>query len=141
MSDICKALSEVDLILEYSDADIKNRISTKFIKFIEKYKDNTYKIKFDKSKNLNEQNLMPETREILALIYRDYLCDSQEERKRLIEYNEEKLKEINSNYDVEKIFKERTKKDEISKEQSLIVVKKEKWYNKIFSLLKKIFKR
>ena len=141
MSDICKALSEVDLILEYSDADIKNRISTKFIKFIEKYKDNTYKIKFDKSKNLNEQNLMPETREILALIYRDYLCDSQEERKRLIEYNEEKLKEINSKYDVEKIFKERTKKDEISKEQSLIVVKKEKWYNKIFSLLKKIFKR
>lgn len=141
MSDICKALSEVDLILEYSDADIKNRISTKFIKFIEKYKDNTYKIKFDKSKNLNEQNLMPETREILALIYRDYLCDSQEERKRLIEYNEEKLKEINSKYDVEKIFKERTKKDEISKQQSLIVVKKEKWYNKIFSLLKKIFKR
>ena len=141
MSDICKALSEVDLILEYSDADIKNRISTKFIKFIEKYKDNTYKIKFDKSKNLNEQNLMPETREILALIYRDYLCDSQEERKRLIEYNEEKLKEINSKYDVEKIFKERTKKDEISKDQSLIVVKKEKWYNKIFSLLKKIFKR
>ena len=141
MSDICKALSEVDLILEYSDADIKNRISTKFIKFIEKYKDNTYKIKFDKSKNLNEQNLMPETREILALIYRDYLCDSQEERKRLIEYNEEKLKEINSQYDVEKIFKERTKKDEISKDQSLIVVKKEKWYNKIFSLLKKIFKR
>ena len=141
MSDICKALSEVDLILKYSDTDIKNRISAKFIKFIEKYKDNTYKIKFDKSKNLNEQNLMLETREILALIYRNYLCDSQEERKRLIEYNEEKLKEMNSKYDVEKIFKERTKKDEISKEQSLIVVKKEKWYNKIFSLLKKIFKR
>lgn len=83
MSNINRALSEVYIILRYSDSSLINKIPLKFISMVNKFKDPCYKIQLDETKSLNEQKLLPETRQILALIYRDYLCD-EKEREELI---------------------------------------------------------
>ena len=140
---ICKAFSEVDTILEYSSEEIRNKVPNNFKKLIKNNKDVDYKLVLDEKKPLNEQKLLIETREILALIYRDYLC-SEDERKELIIANNQKLEEINEKYDIQNIFEQRKNKvsiDNRNEEMWPIAINEEIWYKKIFNFIKKLFKR
>ncbi len=140
---ICKAFSEVDTILEYSSEEIRNKVPNNFKKLIKNNKDVDYKLVLDEKKPLNEQKLLIETREILALIYRDYLC-SEDERKELIIANNQKLEEINEKYDIQNIFEQRKNKvsiDNRNEEMLPIAINEEIWYKKIFNFIKKLFKR
>ncbi len=141
MSNINQALSEVYIILRYSDSNLINKIPLKFISIVNKFKDPSYKIQIDENKSLNEQKLLPETRQILALIYRDYLCD-EKEREELIKKNNKKIEEMNNTYDIKNVFEKRSNNiKEINNEEQLIVVKQEKWYDKIFKFFKNIFRK
>ena len=141
MSNINQALSEVYIILRYSDSNLINKIPLKFISMVNKFKDPSYKIQIDENKSLNEQKLLPETRQILALIYRDYLCD-EKEREELIKKNNKKIEEMNNTYDIKNVFEKRsTNIKEINNKEQLIVVKQEKWYDKIFKFFKNIFRK
>lgn len=141
---IYKAFSEVDTILEYSSEEIRNKVPDKFRQLIKNNKDNNYKLILDEHKKLNDQELLIETREILSLIYRDYLC-SEDERKELIKINNQKLEEINEEYDIQNIFDKRKNKvsteDDINKETLPVVINEEKWYKKIFNFIRKLIKR
>ena len=141
---IYKAFSEVDTILEYTSDEIRNKIPSKFKKLIKSNKDINYRFIIDEQKSLNEQKLLVETREILALIYRDYLC-SEDERSELIKVNNQKLEEINQKYDIQNIFEQRKNQasvnDEKNKEILPVVSNEEKWYKKIFYFIKRLFKR
>lgn len=140
---IYKAFSEVDTILDYSSEEIKNKIPNNFKQLIKNNKDVDYKLVLDEKKPLNEQKLLIETREILALIYRDYLC-SEDERKELIIANNQKLEEINEKYDIQNIFEQRKNKvsiDNRNEEMLPIAINEEIWYKKIFNFIKKLFKR
>ena len=141
--DIYKAFSEIDTILEYSNEEIKNKIPNNFKQLIKNNKDINYKLVLDEKKPLNEQKLLIETREILALIYRDYLC-SEDERKELIRVNNQKLEEINKKYDIKNIFEQRKNKTSIDNENEEMlpeIINEERWYKKIFNFIKKLFKR
>lgn len=141
---IYKAFSEVDTILEYSSEEIRNKVPDKFRQLIKNNKDNNYKLILDEHKKLNDQELLIETREILSLIYRDYLC-SEDERKELIKINNQKLEEINEEYNIQNIFDKRKNKvsteDDINKETLPVVINEEKWYKKIFNFIRKLIKR
>ncbi len=141
---IYKAFSEVDTILEYSSEEIRNKVPDKFRQLIKNNKDNNYKLILDEHKKLNDQELLIETREILSLIYRDYLC-SEDERKELIKINNQRLEEINEEYDIQNIFDKRKNKvsaeDDINKETLPVVINEEKWYKKIFNFIRKLIKR
>lgn len=73
---------------------------------------------------------------MLGMIYRDYLC-LDDERIRL---QEEDRNEIKKNYNK---LQEKYQRDNLfikekkEKEKRLVVVTKEKWYKKIFRVLKK----
>ena len=141
--DIYKAFSEVYTILEYSNEEIRNKIPNDFILLIKNNKDINHKLVLDEKKPLNEQKLLIETREILALIYRDYLC-SEDERKELIRVNNQKLEEINKKYDIQNIFEQRKNKTSIDNENEEMlpeIINEERWYKKIFNFIKKLFKR
>lgn len=141
---IYKAFSEVDTILEYSSEEIRNKVPDKFRQLIKNNKDNNYKLILDENKKLKDQKLLIETMEILSLIYRDYLC-SEDERKELIKINNQKLEEINEEYDIQNIFDKRKNKvsteDDINKETLPVVINEEKWYKKIFNFIRKLIKR
>ena len=143
------ALAEVNQILIYTEEDIVSKIPEKFKKFIEDNMDQNHIIKIDKNKSLVEQDIMNETKQILALIYRDYIC-SKEERENLIlqEQQErqriEKEKQEKYNIDFEKRNENKKSKnieEELETEEtSLIEYKEEKWYEKIINKILKIFK-
>ncbi len=87
--------AEVLIALNYSHQDIINKIPHPLIKELEEISDKEYKIELDKSKSLSEQNLMPETFDVLAGIYLRY-CAGEETKKRF--YSKTKLNKI---YDIE----------------------------------------
>ena len=56
-------------------------------------------------------------------------------------YNK-KIEEMNNTYDIKNVFEKRsTNIKEINNKEQLIVVKQEKWYDKIFKFFKNIFRK
>ena len=108
------ALVEVYEILKLSKKDEINKIPHSFLEFIKKNKSKEYKFKFNKEKNLNDQNLMKETKIILSLLYRSYICNI-ETRKELEKEDKQKLKRIieenTKKYDSENLFKNAKKEN------------------------------
>lgn len=72
------AFTEVHDIINHMEENIKTKIPNGFRKIIEDNMDNTYQVNIDYSKSINEQKLLQETRVLLSLIYRDYICTPQE---------------------------------------------------------------
>ena len=60
---------------------MQDKIPSSVIKFIDDNRNKDYKINIDYSKNINEQPIKKDTRILLSIIYRDYLC-GDEERER-----------------------------------------------------------
>ena len=88
---VTKELSEVAVeinsIFENMSIDLLNKIPQNFKEFFNKIASKDYKFEYDKTISLNEQRLLPKTKGILALIYRDYLCDEIEKENYNKEYN------------------------------------------------------
>ena len=102
---------------------------------------------------LKEQELLLETRAILALIYRDYICTKEERKTLLLQEKEEsekleKEKQEKYNIDFETVKEKRNHKKFEEKLESknkntnaLIQVHKEVWYKKILLKIIDFFKR
>lgn len=107
------ALAEVDKILKLMPEDLLCKISKSFLNFIEEKKSKSYVTNLDLELPLNKQNLLKETRIILSLIYRSYLCDSRQSRKLeiddIIELKTNQL-ELKEKYNYENLFKKKNKK-------------------------------
>ena len=90
--DCNKALVEVDEILKYLDLEERKKIPKEVLDFISKNKDKNYKFELDKTKGLNEQNLMEETLGILAYINMKYLLtpEQSELMEKFYELNDRK---------------------------------------------------
>ena len=134
-----KAFSETINIIEHMDEKLKLRIPNKFIEMLNNNKDDNYIVNIDYSKSINEQKLLRETRIILSLIYRDYIC-SIEERKQIIENDNIELKrieeELKEKYNIDNIFK---KRQETKPKEILIVEYKENFFTKILNIIKTLF--
>lgn len=94
--------------------------------------------------NFYDKNLISQytetTQALLALIYRDYLCD-KDERKLLIEAENKELERLENEkikqYEID--FSKRNVSANISTETALIEYKKENILTKIFNFIKKFF--
>lgn len=145
---VTKELSEVAVeinsIFENMSIDLLNKIPQNFKEFFNKIASKDYKFEYDKTISLNEQRLLPKTKGILALIYRDYLCDEIEKENYNKEYNRVlmlKERQKQEKYNSNDIFK--NKKNEIKDDYSNINLlpieyKKISLFKKIFEKLKSI---
>lgn len=70
-----KACQEVSQIIQYLDEENYSKIPKNIIKLIEKEKDRNYKVQIASDIPIYEQQLLKETKSILAVIYRLYLCN------------------------------------------------------------------
>ena len=75
------ALAEVDAVLQLMEKDLLNKIPDTFMKFIEQKKSKSYIPNLNMDVSLKEQNLLKETKNILSLIYRTYLCSPEKSTK------------------------------------------------------------
>ena len=75
---------EINSIFDNMSIDVLNKIPLKIRNFFKNNASSTYSFEYDKTKSLNEQNIKDKTRVMIALLYRDYVCDDAERK----EYND-----------------------------------------------------
>lgn len=145
-----EALVEVLEIIDHLEEDEKSKIPSEIVEFYEKNKSKTYipNINFEEG-DISKYNIKNKTREILAGIYIDYLCDDEKKKSEYIKklrnneynYEEKKKKSFNQNT----IFKNKQtqdlKNEQIQDTKSMIKVEKKGWFSKILNKIKKILKK
>lgn len=140
MENINQAFSEVYDIINHLDTKLYNRIPTSFIEMIKENKDNTYQPQIDYRISINKQKLLKDTRTILSLIYRDYICSVQKREE--LKYNDimELKKEQEENaieLNHEDIFKK--KKQDVSINLNTEIVEyKENIFKRIINFIRKL---
>lgn len=148
MKEIYKeAFVEVSEIFKLMPKTMLNKIPSRFRQIIENEKSTTYTSNIKEP--LEQCILKEETIIILSLIYRDFLCN-KEEKERLQYRDAQKIKEaedeLREKYNPDNIFKKKIEPNinnttEIQENLSLVKVEEDKWYKKIFNIIKNIFKR
>lgn len=144
-----KAYREVIEVLNYVPKESVDKIPKTLIDTFTAKMDNSYNFFIDINKSFEEQDLLEETKAILANIFRDYWATPyQKERIQAKErYDMEKIEqEKRAKYNND-IFKTRENNkidneevaDNTNSNNLPIEVKKEKFYNKIIKFFKKIF--
>ena len=135
--------AELSEILKMMEPEEVNKIPKKLLEVIEKEKSNTYIPNYDSKIELNSQNIKKETLAMLALLYINYWCEDENEKKeylKLIEENEQKYQvKLNKKTDITKFF-ESEKKERIQ-EQSLTVVENKNLITRIIEKIKKLWKK
>lgn len=138
-----EAFSEVNEILKNLSEDLLKKIPKQFIDNIKENMSTSYVLKYDNTKGINEQNLKQETRAILSVIYRDYICDEnkkreiiQSDRKEMFELEEKKKAE----YGEIEIFKHTTQKN-VNETKALKVIEKQNIIRKILEKIKAIWEK
>lgn len=145
-----KAYKEVVEILKYVPKESVKKIPQTMIETFNAKMDNTYNFSIDINKSFEEQELLDETKAILANIFRDYWATQyQKERIQAKErYDREKIEEEKREKYNSDIFKAKesnktqndNSKDAINNSNLPIEVKKERFYEKIINFFKRFFK-
>ena len=138
---------DISIIIKMMPIEMREKISKSFINFIEKNKSNNYVSNINPKIPIREQNIRKETKEMLGIIYRDYLC-SNEERNKLLKQEEQEIKqyeeELRQKYDPNDIFKNKQKEYNYEKEKVNVAMaeyKKETLIEKILKFFKSRFKK
>ena len=137
---------DISVIISMMPTEMKSKISNSFINFIENNKSNNYVSNINPNIPLKEQNIRKETKEMLGIIYRDYLCNEEEkinllqEEKRELTKLEDEKREI---YNPDNIFKKNNLKDNNEeksiKDEVSIVEYKESIIKRIITKIKNLF--
>ena len=146
-----QSLTELNTIIHYMDIEYLKKLPQKFIEFINSNMDKDYTPNIDKNTPINEQNLKKDTKVLLSLLYRNYWCDKDKKttliQEDLVAKNNYE-KELREKYNPDNIFKNKSNVAEVNieplkeeKHTELIEYKEQKWYQKIFNLIKKLFHR
>lgn len=114
------AYKEVYIIIENLEEDIRGKIPKEKIEFYKNQMDIEYEFKLDLDKDLSEQNLLYQTRCILANLFRDYIA-TEEDRAEILKEEKEELKQIEhakiEKYNPDDIFKSTIKTPKIQIEE------------------------
>lgn len=137
--------AELSEILKMMEPKEVNKIPKKLLEVIEKEKSNTYIPNYSSKIELNSQNIKKETLAMLALLYINYWCEDENEKKeylKLIEENEQKYRQqIREKTDIKYIT--RTQKIEKNNvpEQELSVVKNKSFIKNVIEKIKSFLKK
>ena len=132
-----KAYKEVFAILKKMDEEDKKKINEDFLNTLKENMDKNYVFEYIHDLKVEEQNILNETKAILAYIYVNYLAD-EEQKKLIMQKYRQDIKKDEENkkqkYKTEDMY---TKNNENNEEVSMIEHKKENFFRKLF---KRIFK-
>ena len=140
------SLYQINEILKYMEPNLKARIPKKFISYFENNKSQEYSWTIDKSQPLEKQDLLPTTKEILTVLYKEFICDDIEkiELEKTLSNNEIKYQEkLREKYNPDNIFEDRKsnpKTEQVENENTSIAYK-ESFFSKLINKIKLIFSK
>ena len=139
-----KAYKEVIEILKYVPQESVNKIPKTMLETFEKKMDKDYVFNVDINKTFGEQNLLEETKDIFAVIFRDYWATlyQRERIKAKEKYDRQKIEEEKANkYNPDDIFKNKEKDNVVENNNLPVEIKKENFFKKLISFIKKIIRK
>ena len=147
--ELSEAAVELNVILENTSPEIVSKIPKKFIVFLKEIASKNYIFKYDNTKSLEEQDIRPKTKGLLALIYRDFLCDNQEKQEYInrVSLVTEKIEQRKrEKYNPDKIFKNNMKENTTKNNNEDISIRmqiveyKEPMFKRIINRIFKFFR-
>lgn len=144
VANFSKAYKEVFVILEQLSEDEISKINKEFFTLIQEKMDKQYEFYYDQNVEIENQNLLSETKAILAYIFVNFLADENQKKIITKKYKQdieesEKIKRLK--YSSDNLFADRKKEPEETNIQALITYKKDNIFYKIINKLKNLFKR
>lgn len=155
-----EAYSEIYYILSVAPSEYQSKISDKFKRNIDERRDKKYNVNIDMTKPLNTQNLKPETKAMLAMMYYNYWSENDQEKKELSKMfidNEKKFQKqqedvfFNNKQKMEvKTQVQPVKQEQVQQQEQddviqniseLPTVYKDTWYIKFKNFFKRLFKK
>lgn len=138
-----KAYSEIYEILNLMETEYTDKVPNKFKELIISEKDNSFKPNIKINIPLESQNLQKDTLTILAILYLNYWCESEQEKEELIKLFNEVDKQNAEKYNIDNIFKKRQNDTNIIDEDgdTSLIKYKENFFLKLLNRLKRLFKR
>lgn len=88
---------EVYEVIKNMPKDLKEKVPMLFITFLNYRRNPNYKFQYDESKSLVEQNLMPETKQILVSLYLNNIC-TPKRRKEIMEQYKNRTQQVPFDY-------------------------------------------
>ena len=142
-----KAYKEVLVIFEHlPEKDVK-KIPDKMIRMFKVKQDMNYDYELDERLPFEKQNMLIETKAILANLYRDYWVTPEEREQIIAKENYERVKEEEEKrekYNPDDLFKNRRieRSESVEKHQNNLPIelKKENFFSRLISFIKKLFK-
>lgn len=134
-------------IFKYLEKTIKEKIPVDLEKRLFELKNENYTFTIDKTKSLNEQKILPETRQILSMIYLKYCCSEEESvdilnAKKIKDIEAEKLKSemysVDNIFNSEKIIEEQ---DDFTNMEMVVYDEKISIYQKIIYKIKSLWEK
>lgn len=136
-----KAYKEIVEILKYVPEESVNKIPKEMRDMFEAKQLKTYNFQIDIEKTFEEQEILEETKAILANIFRDYWA-TEYQRERILEKEKYDLKKLEiekaNRYNTD-VFLVRNIKEKPQVTNNLPVKYKEKFYQKILDFFKSFF--
>ena len=140
------AYSEVLEVLNNMSKEDYNKIPKDMLEMFKTNCNNEYQFRYDLNKKFEQQEISKRAKLILAILFRDYWATPYQKEKIIAKQNYERQKleqQKFEKYNPERIIEKKRQPiiEEIKNIKSMIEVKEEKWYQKIFKLIKNLFKR
>lgn len=133
------SFKEVYEILQNTEDELVKKIPFKFINFLESNMNKEFQTNIDNTVELDKQLILPETENILSLIYRNYWATEEEKanfnNKDKNEYIGQEFKENN----IYEIFEQRKNRNSVNIDNNLMILKKESFISKIFNRILNFF--
>ena len=133
------SFKEVYEILQKTEDELVKKIPFKFINFLESNMNKEFQTNIDNTVELDKQLILPETENILSLIYRNYWATEEEKanfnNKDKNEYIGQEFKENN----IYEIFEQRKNRNSVNIDNNLMILKKESFISKIFNRILNFF--
>lgn len=145
-----RVFSEVNSLLYELGEEYIRRIPEKLMELIDENKDDEYNPKYNIDENLMQQGMAKESLSLFALIDVNYWC-TNEEKEDIAKQLNNNLKRIQEEekkkYSIDKMFNQNrmSKNEEIKEdairdtENALMIIKEQKWYQRMFDKIKMFF--
>lgn len=138
------SLYQINEILKFIEPNLRERIPKKIISYFENNKSQDYSWNIDRELPLTEQELLPTTKEILTVLYKDYICNDIERinLEKILKENEMKYQnQLKEKYNTDNLFKNKQDKSiEIETKNVSVIDYKKSLLKKIIEKIKMIFK-
>ena len=139
------AFKEVYEILQNSEESLVKQVPQKFINFLLDNMNKDYTSNINAKISIDKQSILPETENILSLIFRSYWATDEEkleflakDTQELFQEEENKKKKFKN---INEIFEKKQNINNITITNDLMVIPKKNFIQKLFKKIFKIFKK